>query len=100
MFDKEAFRKGLQADLEAGRKAFEGRYSQELNALLGLSRTEIDAITPDQSDLVAYDALISLVKQASQHNLDQADLVSQIKGLGTTAVAIAKKTAALATLFA
>ena len=100
MFDKEAFRKGLKSDLEAGRKAFEGRYTQELNALLGLSRTEIDEITPDQSDLVAYDALISLVKQASQHNLDQVELVSQIKKMGSTAVAIAKKTAGLAALFA
>lgn len=99
MFDKEAFRKRLQSNLEAGRKAFEGTYASELNDLLGLSRAEIDAITPDGSDLAAYDALIILVKQASEQNLKQAELVSQIEAMGTTAVAIAKKTATLAALF-
>lgn len=99
MIDKDAFRRRLQANLEAGQRAFEGTYAQELNDLMGLSRAEIDAISPDKSDLVAYDALITLVKQASEQNLNQAELVSEIQALGTTAVAIAKKTATLATLF-
>ena len=67
---------------------------------MGLSRDEIDAITPDATDLQAYDQLISVVKQASRHNLNQAELVNRIKALGGVAVTIAKKSAGLAAMFA
>lgn len=99
MVDMAKFKKGLQKDLEDGRKAFEGIYGAEINELMGLSRAEIDAITPDATDLQVYDQLITAVKRASQHNLSQAQLVNNIKALGDVAVTIAKKSAKLAKLF-
>jgi hypothetical protein len=65
---------------------------------MGLSRAEIDSITPDATDLQIYDKLIAVVKLASKHNLSQAQLVDNIKALGDVAVAIAKKSVALAAL--
>lgn len=98
MVDMAAFKRDLKKDLEAGREAFEGKYANELNALMGLSREEIDAITPDATDLQEYNRLISVVKQASKHNLSQAQLAANIKALGEVAVSIAKKTTGLAAL--
>jgi hypothetical protein len=98
MADLAAFKRDLAKDLKDGRIAFEGRYSQELNALLGLSREEIDAITPDASDLQEYDRLISVVRLASKHNLSQSQLVKNIRSLGDVAVAIAKKAKSLLAL--
>lgn len=98
MVNLDAFKEDLRKDLEAGRKAFEGQYAAELDELMGLSRDEIDAITPDTTDLLIYDQLIAVVKQASKHNISQAELSGNIKALGEVAVKIAKKSAALAAL--
>jgi hypothetical protein len=100
MVDLTAFKKDLKKDLAAGRKAFEGQYAAEINELMGLSRAEIDAITPDATDLQVYDQLIAVVKRASQHNLSQAQLAGNIKALGDVAVAVARKSAKLAALVA
>lgn len=98
MVDLAAFKKDLRNDLEAGRKAFEGEYAQELSELMGLSREEIDAITPDGVDLLVYDQLMAVVRQASRHNVSQAQLTANIRSLGEVAVSIAKKSARLAQL--
>jgi hypothetical protein len=100
MVDIRAFRKDVKNDLRAGREAFEGEFADELNELMGLSREEIDAITPDATDLQEYDRLIAVVKQASRHNLSQAQLADNIRALGDVAVRIAKKSGKLATLLA
>jgi hypothetical protein len=100
MVDLAAFKNDLEKDLEAGRAAFEGKYSTEIDELMGLSRVEIDAITPGSADLQVYDQLMAVVKQASRHNLSQAQLTDNIKALGEIAVAIAKKSASLAALVA
>jgi hypothetical protein len=100
MVDIRAFRKDLKNDLKAGREAFEGEFADELNELMGLSREEIDAITPDATDLQEYDRLIAVVKQASRHNLSQAQLADNIRALGDVAVRIAKKSGKLAALLA
>ncbi len=86
--------------LRRNHEAFVGRYKGEIDELLGLSREEIDAITPDLTDLEAYDQLVTVVKEASRRNLSQAQLRARIKGLGALAVQIAKKSRALAQLFA
>jgi hypothetical protein len=86
--------------MKKNREAFEGKYADQLNGLLGLSRDEIDAITPGTTDLEIYDQLIAVVKEASRSNLTQAQLKSQIKALGETAVAIAKKVGSLAAILA
>lgn len=98
-FDLDGFEQDLKKTLEQSGKAFSGTYKTELNELAGLSREEIDVITPDTTDLQKYDELISVVKAASAANLAQAELKYQIEKLGTVAVEIAKKIPALAAIF-
>lgn len=71
--------------------AFNGLYQKELNNLLGLSKSEIDAITPGTTDLQTYSVLIKVVEKASKDNISQAELIDHIKNLGEVAVKIAKK---------
>lgn len=71
--------------------AFNGQYKEELNALQGFSKEEIDAIIPGTEDLQVYSVLIKVVEQASKDNLAQAQLIEDIKELGEVAVKIAKK---------
>jgi len=99
-FDLEAFEADLDASLKRGREAFDGKYKKQLNELAGLSRAEIDAITPDITDLQKYDDLITVVKEASRVNLSQAQLKQQIEKLGEIAVKIAKRIPSLVELFA
>lgn len=98
-FDLDAFEADLEKTIANGRAAFEGEYKDELNDLAGLSREEIDKITPDDvTDLQKYDELISVVKEASRNNLKQAELKRQIEKLGDVAVIIAKKIPKLAAI--
>lgn len=79
--------------------AFNGKYKNELNELMGLSKAEITALTPETTDLSTYNKLIEVVKLASKENMSQANLITNIKSLGTLAVKIAKKIPTLASLF-
>ena len=97
--DLDKFREELKKSLARNRIAFEGKYKNELDSLLGLSREDIDSITPDTTDLETYDQLISVVKEASKHNISQAELKSQIENLGGIAVNISKRIGPLAKLF-
>lgn len=96
--DIEEFKRRLRDKMEENRQAFEGQYKEELNDLMGLSRSEIDIIKPDVTDLEIYDQLITIVKEASRVNLSQVELKSQIEELGEVAIKIAKKVHPLATL--
>jgi len=87
----EEYRKKLQERAEINRKAFIGKYRDELNALLGLSKEDIDKITPDTTDLDVYAQLISVVKEASADNIDQAELKDRIMEFGKVGVEIAKR---------
>lgn len=78
--------------------AFNGLYQKELNDLLGLSKAEIDAITPGTTDLQTYSVLIKVVEKASKENMNQAELIDHIKDLGEVAVKIAKKLPSFAAL--
>ena len=78
--------------------AFNGKYKKELNALTGLSKEEIDSVTPGTTDLQIYSVLIKVVEKASKDNLSQAQLISNIKELGDLAVKIAKKVPQFAAL--
>ena len=78
--------------------AFNGLYKKELNQLVGLSKEEIDMITPETADLKIYAVLIKVVEKASKENLSQAQLIEDIKALGDIAVQIAKKVPQLAVL--
>ncbi len=100
--DREAARRRYRARvreaLKRSEEAFLGQYGAEVEALLGLSREEIDAITPDVTDLQTYDRLIEVVKQASRMNLAQAELRSRIEEMGELAVRIARKVPRLASV--
>ena len=98
-FDAEEFERRLDESLRASREAFDGKYKAQIEQLSGLSRAEVDAITPGPLDLQKYDELIAVVKEASRVNLAQAALKSQIEKLGQVAVSIAKKVPSLAGLF-
>jgi hypothetical protein len=93
--DNEEFKRRLREKMKENREAFEGKYKTEINNLMGLSKKEIDAITPDTTDLETYDQLITIVKEASRVNLAQAQLKVRIKELGEVAVSIAKKASIL-----
>ena len=85
------FKERLRARLKESEEAFEGIHKDSLDRLLGLSREDIDSITPDTTDLEVYDKLIILVKEASASNISQAELKGSIKDLGSTAIEIAAK---------
>ena len=72
-------------------KAFDGKYSSEVNELNGLSKADIDKITPGTEDLRTYKVLVKLVEEASQENMKKAELINQIKETGEIGVSIAKK---------
>ena len=71
--------------------AFDGTYKKELDALTGLSKDEVNSVTPDVTDLKEYLALIKVVEKASRDNISQAELITNIKNLGEIAIKIAKK---------
>ena len=89
------YRKKLEERAKRNREAFKGKYKDELNALMGLSKEEIDKITPDNTDMEIYARLISVVKEASAENISQAELKAGIEALGEIGVKIAKKIPAL-----
>lgn len=78
--------------------AFKGAYKDELTQLEGLSRKEINSVTPGTEDLTVYSVLIKVVEQASRENRSQASLIADIKELGDVAVNIARKIPQFASL--
>ncbi|MDB4171360.1 hypothetical protein N9750_04540 [Polaribacter sp.] len=71
--------------------AFDGKYKKVLGKLSGLSKDEIDAVTPGAEDLRVYSTLIKVVEKASKENTSKAQLIEDIKELGGIAVKIARK---------
>lgn len=96
--DIEEFKRQLKDKMAENRAAFEGEYKEQLDQLMGLSRAEIDAIIPGNTDLLIYDQLITVVKEASRVNLTQAQLKERIEDLGEIALKIAEKVPTLAAL--
>ncbi|NIO29514.1 MAG: hypothetical protein GTO29_13285 [Candidatus Latescibacteria bacterium] len=95
----EAFRRKIKRRTKENRAAFNGKYRKEIEGLLGLSRKEIDRITPGTTDLETYDQLITVVKEASAANISQAELKSRIKEMGDVAVKIATRVTKMKGLF-
>jgi tRNA U54 and U55 pseudouridine synthase Pus10 len=78
---------------------FNSIYSAEIKQLKGLSKEEINAIVPESNSMQTYQALVDVVEKASKDNLAQAQLISKIKDLGTSAIKLAKRIPSWATLF-
>ena len=85
----EEYRRKLEERARVNREAFKGKYKEQLTALMGLSKEEIDNIKPGTTDLETYAHLISIVKEASADNIDQAELKNRIMALGEVAQEIA-----------
>ncbi|WKD85229.1 hypothetical protein KCTC32516_00569 [Polaribacter huanghezhanensis] len=92
------YKERLAQRAKQNRAAFIGLYKNEIEKLHGLSKEEIDSITPDTTDMEVYAQLIAVVEEASATNETQAKLKEQILELGEIAVQIAKKIPSLASL--
>ncbi|MCT4646350.1 MAG: hypothetical protein N4A74_15285 [Carboxylicivirga sp.] len=89
--NREERRARLRARYAEIRAEFNGKYKDELKALQGLSRDEIDSITPGTADREIYLQLIAAVEAASAQNISQAELLEDIQELGDIAIEIVKK---------
>ncbi|MCL1036200.1 hypothetical protein L2750_03385 [Shewanella submarina] len=87
----EDFKILLQSKIAENRQSFEGLYRDKIESLMALSKAEIDSIVPGGADVAAYDNLITVVKEASRANIEQAELKARIEELGDVAVKIASK---------
>lgn len=97
--DTATFKRKLRAKMKENRKAFEGEYREQINELMGLSKADVEAVTPDTSGMEVYDQLITVVKEASSVNLSQAELKQRVEDLGGAAIQIARKVPSLASMF-
>jgi hypothetical protein len=98
------YRRMIEAQLDdiyaRVREAFRGKYRDQIKALLGISRADIEAITPDPTNMEKYDMLMEVVKEASRKNMEVAQLKERIENLGEVAVKIAKHVPSVAALLA
>ncbi len=88
---KKAFQRSVRKRFKEIDEELRGRHKKHLDALLGISRAEIDAITPDTTDMDTYNKLIVVVTEATRKNVAIADLRQTIREMGTVAIDIAKK---------
>ncbi len=86
----EEFDKAVQDALDRNKAALMGSYSKQIGDLLKLSDKQLSAIIPNVSKTETYNNLISVVKEASRANIQQADLENKISALGQDAVKLAK----------
>lgn len=85
------FDNAVQAALDRNKAALMGHYNEEIGSLLHLSSEQLSAIIPDTATRTeTYNNLISVVKEASRANVQQADLENKISSLGQDAVKLAK----------
>jgi hypothetical protein len=96
---KAQLRRDLTRIIDETRAEFEGKYGEELKALLGLSAEELEEIAPRLESTEVYAQLIAVVRNASVKNLSVARLKARIRALGEVAVAIARKVPGLDRLF-
>ena len=97
-YDAEAMRRRMRQAQEDARLALEGRYSDTYKELRGLSKDEIENITPDTTDQEQYEALLAVVQEATRQNLEQAELVARIRELGSVAISIARMVPSLSNI--
>lgn len=71
--------------------SFNQNYGEELKLLKALTENEISKIRPNTNEKEVYESLIKIVDEAINKNLSQAEIISKIRNLGTTAIKIAKK---------
>ena len=86
-----AFRRMTRKRMQEIDEELAGTYGTEIAALSGLSRDEINRITPgDTTDIDTYMKLMAIVKEASRRNIAAAEVRKQIVKLGNIALEILK----------
>jgi hypothetical protein len=99
MSEIDDFRKELQEELRRNQSIFnESENKKYLDRIQALSQAEVSAIVPKGTDSAVYNNLITVLKAATRHNVQQAELVAQIKQLGKSAVDLARLVPQLAPL--
>lgn len=79
-------------------KAFNNEFTDRLDKLKGLSQKEVEMATPGTAEHAVYQKLVKLVEKAISDNLSQAELITNIQGLGEVAVKVASKIPTFAAL--
>ena len=84
---------GLSIEMERAadraQRTLDGRFGRLYRELRNLTPEQIQGITPATTDQKEYERLMTLVQEASERNLDQAQLRVRIQALGTVAKRIA-----------
>lgn len=88
--DDQEFNDAVQAALDRNKAAIMGKHKNVLDALLRIPGEQLSMIVPDVSATETYNNLISIVKEASRANVQQAELENKIIALGNDAIKIAK----------
>jgi len=86
----------LNAAADRAEAAMDGEHGEIYKELRALTPEQIDDITPDTRDQREYECLMEVVQQATEKNIDQAELVERVKALGAVAIKIAKRVPTLA----
>lgn len=94
--DLDALFAEMERAADRAERTLEGRFGTVYRELRDLTPRQIDDITPDATDQKEYERLLALVQEASERNLDQAQLVARIKDLGEVARRIARRVPSLA----
>lgn len=85
----------MDAAASRAERTLDGRFGSIYRELRGLSPEEINDITPDTTDQKEYERIIALVQQATDQNMDQAQLVERIREMGDVAQKIARRVSSL-----
>ena len=88
----------MERAADRAEKALNGRFANIYKELRNLSPEQIDSITPDTTDQKEYERMVALVQEATERNLNQAQLVERIRELGDVAISIARKVPSLSAL--
>jgi len=88
----------MDAAADRAERTLDGRFGSIYRELRGLSPEEINDITPDTTDQKEYERLIALVQQATDKNMDQAQLLERIREMGDVAQKIARRVSSLSSL--
>ena len=91
-FDPNAFADMMEDYIEIADANIKQEYKRELNALRGLTSEQLEQFGGTTSQL---DQIIAAIAQASDQNLKQAALIDNLKQLGSSTYALARKVSAL-----
>ncbi|NHZ94162.1 hypothetical protein [Massilia sp. CCM 8734] len=100
MSDNDDFRHALEDSLAQDQAAFENGDGNDkhLKNVSSLSLDDIADAIPDGGGTAAHADLVRLLEEATEHNMQQAELGTRITSLGQSAMAIAKLVPSLAAI--